>query len=37
MVTVESFRPGARAISAEPADADAFHDGDELPGVAHLA
>lgn len=31
------FRPGARAASAEPADADAFHDGDELRGVAPLA
>ncbi|KDN73986.1 hypothetical protein DF19_42120 [Streptomyces olindensis] len=30
-------RPGARAASAEPADADAFHDWDELRGVAPLA
>jgi hypothetical protein len=29
--------PGARAASTEPADSDAFHDGDELRGVAALA
>lgn len=37
LVTAEMFRPCARAASAEPADTDAFHDGDELGGVAPLA
>lgn len=35
LVAAEMVRPGARATTAEPADADAFHDGDELRGVAH--
>jgi len=37
LVAAKAVRSGAGASAAEPADTDAFHDGDELRGVAPLA